>query len=239
VSRSALALVVAAGRSRRMGGGNKLLVEAAGRPVLAWTLEVFQRSPRIARIYVTSSPEDIETYLALAAAHGLSKVAGVLEGGAERQESVHIALRHIASVDPSAGDDPLIAVHDGARPLLRDTRLEELLQAASARDGALLGVPAKETMKRVATGGRVVETVPREELMVAQTPQVFRLHALLAAHDLARADGFAATDDAMLMERAGHPVHIVTGDYDNIKITTPEDLVSMEGLLARRAAPTP
>lgn len=232
-----IALVTAAGRSRRMGAaGNKLLLTARGRPLLAWTLEVFARSPRVARIYVTASKEDVTAYRALIADEGIPMVAAVLAGGAERQESVFLALRRIQETDPDAVRDPLIAVHDGARPLLSDEALERVLREAEACGGALLGVPVKETVKRVAADGSVVETVPRESLIAAQTPQVFPLKRLLAAHLQARDEGFAATDDAMLMERLGDAVRVVTGDYDNIKVTTPEDMIALEGFLQRRAA---
>lgn len=230
--RPVVAVVVAAGRSRRMGV-NKMLLEAHGRPVLAWTLEVFERHPRVERIYVTASEEDLDSYRDLVAREGLSKVAAVVVGGAERQESVYRALQHVR--DNDSHPDPLVAIHDGARPLLTARSLDAVLAAAQSFDGALLCVPAKETLKRV-IDGMVRETVPREQMMVAQTPQVFPLRAMLEAHEEALRDGFAATDDAMLMERRGVAVHVVVGDYDNIKVTTPEDVVMMERILERRHA---
>lgn len=228
-----VAVVVAAGRSRRMAVTapvNKMLLEARGRTVLVWTLSIFERSPDVSRIYVTASEEDVGRYEALIAAAGLGKVAQVVVGGDERQASVYRALQ---AVRDGEGGDPLVAIHDGARPLLSDERLAEVLRAAEDSQGALLCVPAKETLKRVREG-HVVETVVREEMMVAQTPQVFGLGALLRAHATAQEDGFKATDDASLIERAGGRVRVVIGDYENIKITTPEDLELLEGLLRRR-----
>lgn len=236
-----IALVLGAGRSRRMAalatdGGpvNKMLLETQGRPVLSWTLEVFERCPRVVRTYVTASADDVDAYRQQVARDGLGKVAAVIEGGAERQESVFRALRHIAAHDPLAATSPLVAIHDGARPLLGDDALLRVLDAATVGDGALLCVPAKETVKRILPDHTVAETIPRETLMVAQTPQVFRLGAILDAHERALAEGFAATDDAMLIERLGGRVGVVVGDYDNIKITTPEDLVLLEGFVQRR-----
>jgi len=239
-----LVIVVAAGRSRRMAAAgtstNKLLLEAGGRTVLAHTLGAFESHPRVARIYITASEDDLETYHALIVAEGLTKVAAVILGGRERQESVHLALRHVATHDKDAAGDPLVAIHDGARPLITAERLSAVFDAADAEaltsgGGALLCVPAKETLKRV-SGDVVLETVPREQMMVAQTPQVFPLKTLLSAHATAEGAGFSATDDAMLVEYAGKPVRVVLGDYENLKITTPEDLVMLEGILARREA---
>lgn len=242
--RPVVAIVVAAGRSRRMAAAsgqplNKLLLQARGRSVLAWTLSIFEHHPGIERVYVTASEDDIDTYHGIVAGEGLRKVAAIVRGGRERQESVYLALQHVRQNDPDAAADPLVAIHDGARPLLSSERLADLLAAAAAeagpdsQGGALLSVPARETLKRV-RDGMVVETVPREEMMMAQTPQVFPLHTVLAAHERAERDGFAATDDATLVERAGGRVRVVLGDYDNIKVTTPEDLLVLEGILEHR-----
>jgi 2-C-methyl-D-erythritol 4-phosphate cytidylyltransferase len=210
---------------------NKLMLEAAGRPILAWTLHVFERSPRVSRVYVTASEEDLGVYRALVEREGLGKVAAVVQGGRERQESVYLALQHISQHDAEAARNPLVAVHDGARPLLSQDKLEAVLAAAADSDGALLCVPAKETLKRVGADHVVLETVPRETMMVAQTPQTFRLHDLLEAHRDAASAGFAATDDAMLLERMGKTVRVVVGEYENIKVTTPEDLIALQGFL--------
>lgn len=242
-TRPVVVIVVAAGRSRRMAAEgvplNKLMLPARGRPVLAHTLAAFERHHDVRRIYVTASEDDIEIYRALAATEGLRKVSGIVLGGRERQESVRLALEHVAQNDPEAALDPLVAVHDGARPLVTASSLSGVF--AAARDeaersggGALLCVPAKETVKRV-VDGVVLETIPREQMMMAQTPQVFPLQTLLAAHDEAVAAARTATDDAMLVEQAGRPVRVVVGDYENIKITTPDDLVVLEGILDQRA----
>ena len=241
-TRPVIGIVVAAGRSRRMAalaggeaGVNKLLLEADGRPLLAWTLAVLEACPRVTRIYVTASEEDREAYRCLVEREGFTKVAGIVQGGQERQESVYLALRHVRSVDPEADGNPLVAIHDGARPLLTQERLLAVLdEAAASPGGALLGVPLKDTLKRVDAHGVVLETIPRDEVMVAQTPQVFPLELVLAAHERARAMGFPATDDASLVEQMGVAVRMVRGDYENLKITTPDDLVALGGLLRQR-----
>lgn len=219
---------------------NKLLLQAGGRPVLAWTLTALEQHPEVTRIYVTASEDDVEGYRDLVSREGLRKVAAIVRGGRERQESVHLALRHVASCDPEAERDPLVAVHDGARPLITAHSLTQVFaaaqeEAATSGGGALLCVPAKETVKRV-VAGLVAETIPREQMMWAQTPQVFPLRTLLAAHAAAEAAARGATDDAMLVEQAGGRVRVVTGDYENVKITTPEDLVVLEGILEQRAS---
>lgn len=247
--RPAIAVVLAAGRGRRMAaafngekaGVHKLMLMAHGRPVLAWTLVVFENHPDIERIYVTAAADEFEMYRDLIASGEMRKVSGLVPGGRERQESVHLALQHILLNDPAAPRNPLIAVHDGARPLLAHQQLSAILEAAeeeAARDprgGALLCVPAKETLKRVRQE-YVTETVPREQMMVAQTPQVFLLNALLQAHQQAECEGFVATDDACLVERSGGTVRAVVGDEENIKVTTPQDLYMLERILERRLA---
>jgi len=258
----AIAIVVAAGRSRRMavaaqgeasevrarplaGGSperaqgvteprpNKLLMEALGRPVLAWTLSVFEASPLIERVYLTAMAEDVEPYRTLARREGFSKVSDVVVGGEERQQSVFLALQHVERVDAAAHLNPLVAVHDGARPLLSQSLLERVVREAAVLGGAIPAVPAKETLKLVADDGSVLETIPRDRVMVAQTPQVFHLDDLLDAHRQAYDSGLAVTDDAALIERLGGVARVVPGAYDNIKVTTPEDLVVLEALLRR------
>ena len=153
----------------------------------------------------------------------------VVEGGAERSDSVEAAL---ARVKPEAD---FVCVHDAARPCLADAWIDQVFQAAERSDAAILAVPVGGTLKRVGPGNKIVETVSREGLWEAQTPQVFRRQLLLDAY--ARRDGFQATDDAQLVERLGRPVTVVLGSAVNIKITTREDLRLAEQ--AMKALPKP
>lgn len=218
-------VVTAAGSSRRMGGGNKLLLPLHGKPVLVHTLGLFHRMPEVEEIVVSAPPGQEATYADLFREHGLDGVRKVVPGGAERQHSIHEALLALRA-DP--GD--VVAVHDGARPLVTPELVRSLLAGLEGWDGAIPGVPVKDTIKRVDAEGAVLETLTRAELVAVQTPQVFRLDRLLQAYALAEQDGHLGTDDASLVEWAGGRVRVVEGDYRNLKITTAEDLVLAQGL---------
>lgn len=219
-------VVTAAGLSRRMGGGNKLLMSLRGEPVLVHTLRVFQEFPGVEEIVVSAPPGQEEEYRRLAAAHGLDRVQRVVPGGAERQHSIFEALKSLKG----APEDP-VAVHDGARPLLAPALLRRLLEALEGWDGAIPAVPVKDTIKRVdPSTGVVLETLTRAELVAVQTPQVFPLGVLVEAYRRAFGAGHLGTDDASLVEWAGGRVRVVEGDYRNLKITTAEDLTLADSL---------
>lgn len=218
-------VVTAAGSSRRMGGGNKLLLPLRGMPVLVHTLRLFQGLPEVEEIVVSAPPGQERTYADLFREHGLDRVRKVVPGGAERQHSIHEALLALRA---EPGD--VVAVHDGARPLVTPELVRNLLRGLEGWDGAIPGVPVKDTIKRVDAEGAVLETLTRAELVAVQTPQVFRLDRLLHAYELAERGGHLGTDDASLVEWAGGRVRVVEGDYRNLKITTAEDLVLAEGL---------
>jgi len=223
------ALIPAAGMGRRMGASiNKQYLQLAGRPILAHTLSRFEQHPRIDSIVVISPAEEIEFCRGeVVERYGFAKVAAVVVGGAERQDSVRNGLEAL----PGMADDDLVLIHDGVRPLLDDGTLERILVAAESFGACLAGVPAKDTVKEV-VDGCVVGTPERSRLWLAQTPQAFRLGLIRTAHRRAHAEGFQATDDAALAEWCGQTVRMVAGDYRNIKITTPEDLAVAEALLA-------
>lgn len=221
-------LIPAAGAGRRMETGtNKQYLELAGRPVLARTLQVFEQHPLIDSITIIVAAAEVDFCQQEIVASGrFSKVAAVVAGGAERQDSVYCGLQACG-----AADDDLILIHDGARPLVTAAMIDRVV-AAVRQDGACLAaVPAKDTVK-VVRDGCVVDTPDRETLWLAQTPQAFRYDLIRAAHDRAAAEGVRATDDAQLAEWAGARVRVVEGDYRNLKITTPEDLPVAERLLA-------
>ena len=217
-------LIVAAGRGSRFGGPlPKQYALLAGQPVLRRTIVAFHAAG-IDRVQVVIGPGDDAHYAA--ATDGLDLPAPI-QGGASRQQSV------LNGLEALAGDPPdLVAIHDAARPFVRGAEIEACLAAASVEgiDGAVLGIPLADTLKRVGDGNAVTETVPRRDLWRAQTPQVFRFAPLLAAHraaaPLAAAEATALTDDAAVAERAGLKVVMVAGSEDNRKITTAEDLLS-------------
>lgn len=218
-------VVTAAGMSRRMGGVNKLLQLLRGVPVLVHTVRLFHDLPEVAQIAVSAPPGQEADYAALFRQHGFDRAGPIVAGGAERQDSIHQAL---LALDGAPGD--VVAVHDGARPLVSPGLVRRLLASLDGWDGAIPGVPVKDTIKRVDGGGRVLETLTRAELVAVQTPQVFRLESLLQAYARAVERGHLGTDDASLVEWSGGRVRVVEGDYRNLKITTAEDLVLAEGL---------
>ena len=222
------ALVPAAGMGKRMGAEiNKQYLLLAGKPILAHTLQVFQDSPLIDDIYVIIPAAEIPYCQEhVVERHVLTKVRRIVPGGAERQHSVMNGLQAMAA----AGDDDVVLIHDGVRPFVPQRVLERAVEMARRHDGALAAVPAKDTVK-VVVDGIIRATPPREDIWLAQTPQAFRYAVIRAAHEIAAAERYLGTDDASLVERLGKDIHIVMGDYRNIKITTPEDLILAEAFL--------
>lgn len=224
-----LAIIPAGGAGRRMGSGvPKQYLPLAGVPVLVHTLQAFQSSPVIDEIYLVVPEGDIPDVInEIVARHGLTKVSRVLVGGAERQDSVRNALLHVRD------EHGIILVHDGVRPFVSGELIRRAVTAADQYGAATTGVTVKDTVKEVSPAGWVVKTVPREGLWLTQTPQAFRRLLLHAAYEKAVQDGFSGTDDASMVEKMGVPVRMIPGESDNIKLTTPEDLVLGEVILRR------
>lgn len=222
-----IAIVPAAGVGRRMGASiNKQYLLLAGKPILAHTLEFLQNARFIDEIYPVVPADEIDYCRThVVEKFAIEKVKEIVAGGAQRQNSVLNALRAIR-----AAADDIVLIHDGVRPFVPLAALQRSIELACEHDGALLAVPAKDTIK-VVKDAFAVATPPRETLWLAQTPQTFRYGIIRAAHELAEAEGFTGTDDASLLERLVKKVHVVIGDYRNIKITTPEDLILAEALL--------
>lgn len=219
-------VVVAAGKGTRMGTvESKQYLLLGGKPVLVHTLELFQRMAEIETIVLVTGADDIKRCTAYVEQYRLSKVTAVVAGGAERQHSVRLGLGHL----PDGLD--VVAVHDAVRPFAKPGVVAACLRKADEHGGAVLAVPVKDTIKVVDPAGRVVSTPERSSLWAVQTPQAFRFDLLRQAHDSAELAGFVGTDDAMLVERLGHKIHVVESDYANLKITTPDDLLLAERLL--------
>lgn len=223
-----IALIPAAGSGRRMCAGvNKQYLLLDDRPVLAHTVAAFHNHPRIDRIYLIVPAEELAyCQTEIVDRFGFNRVAAILVGGAERQDSVANGLCGCA-----AQADDLLLIHDGARPLIDAATISAALDATARHGACVVGVPVKDTIKRV-VDGVIVATPERRELWQVQTPQGFRYDLIRAAHDRARSEDFRGTDDAVLVERLGHPVTMVSGSYRNFKITTPEDLIIARALLA-------
>lgn len=225
---SVFVLIPAAGMGRRMGAGiNKQYLPLLDRPILAHTLALFDRHPRIDHIYVVCPADEIELCRAeVLEPYGFTKVRALVPGGAERQDSVRNGLQAC-----QAHSDDLILIHDGVRPLLAPELIDEVLAAVQSCGACVVGVPVKDTIKEV-EGGRIANTPQRSRLWQAQTPQGFRYGQICAAHQQAVAAGFHGSDDASLLEWLGLPVAMLMGSYRNIKITTPEDLILARAFLA-------
>lgn len=224
-----IALIPAAGMGSRMGASiNKQYLQLGGMPIVARTISVFEESPLIDAIFLVTPAEEIPYCReSIVEAYGFRKVAAIVPGGKERQNSV---MNGLLAMRESTSDDDVVLIHDGVRPFVTAIMMAEVIRTARCGDGALTAVPCKDTIKSV-SDGIVRTTPPRESLFQAQTPQAFRFGAILAAHQSAERDGFTGTDDSSLVERRGGKIGIVAGSYRNIKITTPEDLLLAETFL--------
>jgi 2-C-methyl-D-erythritol 4-phosphate cytidylyltransferase len=225
-----VAIVVAAGSSRRMEGQDKLFALLGDKPVLAHTLAALHAAPVETIVLVVSTAAQ-ERCRELLRTYGFARVEAVCLGGATRQESVYRGL--IAAARLAVAPEWAL-IHDGARPLVTPSLVAACLAAARTYGAAFVGVPVTDTIKVVDASCRVTHTLPRERLWAAQTPQAARLQDLLHAHERARAAGIEATDDAALLEWAGLPVKAVLGSYENLKITRPVDLELAAALLRWR-----
>ena len=220
------AVIVAAGSSQRMGGENKLLLPLAGAPVLAHTLAAFDRCAAVRDIVLVCRETDILPYTELARRFGIAKLRTVTRGGDSRTASV------LAGLHAAPADTALVAVHDGARPLVSEAVITEAVAAAAEYGAAAPVVPVKDSIKRI-ENGVIAADVPRDTLAAVQTPQVFRLALLRDALEDAARRGRTFTDDCAAVEAQGHTVRATRGSYDNLKITTPEDLTVAAALIAK------
>jgi 2-C-methyl-D-erythritol 4-phosphate cytidylyltransferase len=220
---TATAIVLAAGRGTRLGELPKAFIEIGGRSMLEHAIRAVIACEGIESCVVTAPPGMVERARALTEA--FAKPVLVVEGGGSRQESVRRAL------DAVGEDADVLVPHDAARPFASPALFTRVLGALAAADGAIPGLPASDTVKRV-EGGRIRETVAREGLVLVQTPQAFDREALQAAHAKAEVEGFVGTDDAELLERSGFEVALVPGEPENLKVTTPEDLRIARALAA-------
>ena len=224
---SAAAVLVAAGPGTRLGAGvPKAFVELAGTPLVIHSLRALLSAPSIESVVVVVSPSCLEDARQLLDRHGPWRCnPAVAPGGPERRDSVRNGLA-------ATGSAELIAIHDAARPFVSREAVEAAVAAAALHGAAIVGTPAVDTVKRLHPDGWIESTLPRRQLWLAQTPQVFRADLIRAAHaQPSIADD--ATDDAMLAERLGTRVYVVPGNPENRKITTPEDLRWAEWVLTR------
>ena len=221
-------ILPAAGLGTRMGKGpaekhgtsRKQFMLLEGSPIIIHTVRKFAANPRVGDIVVAVRAEDVDWVREMLVAEFGARVR-VVAGGNSRQESVENALRTLKP------DTDLVAVHDAVRPFIDPATIDQVLDEAGETGAAIVGVPAVDTVKRVTRGTthvKIRETLPREKLVMAQTPQVFRYEILVRAFQSARQDGFSATDEASMVERLDVEVTVVPGSDRNIKITKPTDM---------------
>ncbi len=229
MSKSVVAVVPAAGLGTRMGGSTRKQYKTlGGLPLLAFSLQVLQRTESIREIILSVPQQDLDyCWNEIVKTFGLSKVSEIVAGGARRQDSVRNGLMAIS--DPPE----LVLVHDGVRPFLQNDFVEQSITCAADTGAAVVAMPIHDTVKRVNEQRVIQETLNREGLWQIQTPQVFRYDWLLKGHQRAQEEHWEVTDDAALIERIGYPVSVVEGSCFNIKITRPDDLIFGEAILNR------
>jgi len=212
---------------------SKQFSQLGGTPILIHTLRKFAASPEVSEICVALRANEIDGFRSRLEKEGLQKKFEMVEGGEHRQHSVANAIAAI-----KAAPDDVILVHDAVRPFVTEQIIREVVQAAAKYGAAIAGMPAVDTVKQVERtpdGALIKATIPREKVVMAQTPQGFRYDVLKKAFDEAAADGFLGTDEASLVERSGHEVAVVMGSPKNIKITTPGDMELAEFYLKTTA----
>ena len=218
-------VVAAAGSASRMGGIDKQFAELMEIPVIVRSIRAFERSKLVDEIVVVTRPDQIPELGRMLDEFEVDKVKTILAGGQTRQQSV------FAGVDACSERCGLVAIHDGARPLVDTQDIDRCIQDAAQYGAALLCAPVKDTIKRAAPDGTITATVDRQSLFAAQTPQIFRFELYRRARTAAERAGRDFTDDCQLFEHAGIPVHLTVGSDRNLKITTPYDLVVAQALL--------
>jgi 2-C-methyl-D-erythritol 4-phosphate cytidylyltransferase len=234
-------IIPAAGLGTRMSAASsvkpkksvpsKQFTELNGTPILIHTLRKFSASTEVSQISVALRKNEIAGFRTRIEKEALAKKIQLVEGGEHRQESVANALTALA-----AGSEDIVLVHDAVRPFVTEEIIRDVIQAAQKYGAAIAGYPAVDTVKQVertADGAVITTTIPRERVVMAQTPQGFRYEVLKKAFDEAAADGFMGTDEASLVERSGHQVAVVMGSPQNIKITTPADMELAEFYLRK------
>jgi 2-C-methyl-D-erythritol 4-phosphate cytidylyltransferase len=216
-------VIVGAGSSQRMGR-NKVFISLAGKPLLAWSVDFCQTCKLVDQIAIVLNETKLDLGRKLAAERGWSKVLEICAGGRRRQDSVRQGLNELEDCD-------WVVIHDSARPFLTTDLIRDGLEAAQATGAAVAAVPIKDTVKLGGSDMMVSKTLNRQELWAVQTPQVFRFDIIAEAHEQIKED---VTDDASMVEHLGREVKLYMGSYNNIKITTPEDLALAELIAGKR-----
>lgn len=223
-----IAVILAAGESKRMKGINKIFYKINGKPLILHTILIFERNSLIKNILLVTKKDHFQKFSALIKKYNLKKIVNIVEGGKERQDSVQNSLK---ALNGFAKKGDLILFHNGANPLVLKKEINQALKAAKDFGASLLAQPARDTIKKADHNGLVLRTIPRNNIYLAQTPQIIEYSLAKKAFERALKEGFYSTDDVSLVERLGKKVKIVPCSSKNIKITTREDLKIIENFL--------
>ncbi|MBC8591613.1 2-C-methyl-D-erythritol 4-phosphate cytidylyltransferase [Wansuia hejianensis] len=219
-------IIAAAGMSNRMGSKiNKQFIAIDNKPILAHTLEKFEQCQYIDEIILVSKEEEVEyCRKEIVRKYGFKKVNKIIRGGKERQDSIYNGLLALNE------KTDIVLTHDGARPFVRIKNIEDGIKGVLEYGACVIGVPVKDTIKVIDESKGIHHTPKRDLLWAAQTPQCFWTHLIKKGYEYAITEGIVGTDDSSLVEKMGHEVKMIMGNYDNIKITTPEDLIVAESI---------
>jgi len=222
-------IILAAGKGSRMNAGmNKQFMLLSGKPLLAHTLEAFQNCSSIDSIILVAGREELEYCKKnIVDVYHFDKVDKLVVGGSERQQSVYNGIRELQD------NCSIVVIHDGARPIVPGDIIERSIEGAEEYGAVSAGMPAKETIKVLDGKGFVKYTPERDKVWITQTPQAFKPDIIRRAHENAEAEGITGTDDAFLVEILGMQVRMIESSYENIKVTTPEDMIIAETLLRK------
>lgn len=220
------AIIVAGGTASRMGGVDKILLPLVGIPAIIRSIKAFEESECVDNIVLVLRKDIVNKVQNLITEYGFGKVTDLVEGGVTRAESVK------AGVTACGQDTDIILIHDGARPLVTADIIQSVKDAVELYGAAAPGVPVKDTVKIIDPSGKIIETPDRSSLVAIQTPQGFKMPLYVEA--LSHLENMEVTDDCQLLEKLGHSVYTVDGSYENLKITTPEDVEIAEGILNKR-----
>ena len=217
-----IAIILAGGNSQRMKKIDKIFYQMKGKPLIFYTIRVFEKHPQVQKIVLVTRKNNFKKFLSLVKKYKLKKIVAITEGGKERQGSSFNGLRVIKKL--RAKSDDLILFHNGANPLVSKEEITRVIKAAKRYGAALVGQPARDTVKEIDKNGFLVRTINREKVFLAQTPQVIKYRLAKQAFEKAERENFQGTDDVSLVERLGKKVKTVVTSSKNIKVTYPEDL---------------
>jgi 2-C-methyl-D-erythritol 4-phosphate cytidylyltransferase len=225
-----IAIILAGGKGKRMKGIDKVLFEIKGKPLFCYTLAVFEKHPLIDKIIFVARKNYFRDIISAQKKYKLKKIADLIEGGKERQDSAYSGLSAAAKVGARRGD--LILFHNAANPLVLPEEISRLIAETKKYKAALLAMPSKDTIKEINENGFIKKTLDRKKIFLAQVPQAIEYELAKKAFSKADKEKFYGTDDVSLVERLGNKVKVVPCSYRNIKITTPDDLKIIESFLS-------